>query len=44
MNGVPVSAGRLDQAWARALPLTGDVTLDAALALRVNAHGPLGTM
>jgi hypothetical protein len=41
LNGVPVPARRLDQAWVRALALSGDVVLDAELVLRVNAHGPL---
>ena len=39
--GVPVNASRLDPTYRRALKLRGNVTLDEALALRVNAHGPL---
>jgi hypothetical protein len=39
--GVPVKASRLDPAWVRTLRLAGDVVLDEALVLRVNAHGPL---
>lgn len=39
--GVPVPASRLDARWRKALGLRGDVVLDEALALRVNAHGPL---
>lgn len=39
--GVSVKASRLHPRWKRALKLKGDVVLDDALALRVNAHGPL---
>lgn len=36
-----VPSHRLDRAWAEQLGLTGDLVLDAELALRVVAHGPL---
>jgi hypothetical protein len=41
LAGVAVPAKRLEQSWAKALKLRGDVVLDDELALRVNAHGPL---
>ena len=41
LAGVGVPAVRLDDGWRKALRLRGEVVLDEALALRVNAHGPL---
>ncbi len=41
LAGQPVPARRLDQAWVCSLSLAGDVVLDDALVLRINAHGPL---
>lgn len=41
LSGVEVPVHRLDPWWARVLQLSGDVVLDDALALRVNARGPL---
>jgi hypothetical protein len=39
--GLPIKAVRLEPAWRRALKLKRDVVLDEALALRMNAHGPM---
>lgn len=41
VSAVPVPARRLEPAWVRALGLTGDVVLDEALVLRMNACGPV---
>lgn len=41
LAGVPVPVGRLDALLVRRLQLAGDVLLDARLALRVIAAGPI---
>ena len=41
---MPVPARKLDPRWRDALKLEGDVVLDDALVLRINAHGPLTTV
>lgn len=41
LAGVKVPAVRLAPGWIAALDLTGNVTLDEQLALRVAGHGPL---
>ena len=40
LSDVPIPAEKLDLDWARTLRLEGEVSLDEALVLRVNAHGP----